>query len=180
MLKVIISCVFLMAVAADWTGDWGLDRINPFTRQQTGGIVPQRDYSTQSSNFNRFVGQMDPFPQLGQMIGAGHLPVDIRETANGIDILIDLPGASKDDISVTIYRNNELRIWAYKHGLFKTEDSRMQRSERYYGEVSRTLIFPEHADLEHLEAKYEDGVLWIKIPRNPNVAENAPHSVQVN
>jgi HSP20 family molecular chaperone IbpA len=56
----------------------------------------------------------------------------------------------------------------------------MHRTERYSGEVTRTMIFPENADLERLEAKYEDGVLWIKIPKNPNVPEDAPRSVLVN
>jgi HSP20 family molecular chaperone IbpA len=64
----------------------------------------------------------------------------VRETHGGFNIQLDMPGVDKNDISVTIYRNNELRIAAHKYGLIKTDDSNMQRTERY----TRTLMFPEH------------------------------------
>jgi HSP20 family protein len=180
MFKFLLCCICLVVALADWTGDWGLNRLNPFSRHTNRDIVPHHDYSSRSSDMGSFFGQMDPFPNIGQFLSGGHLPVDIRETHGGFDIQLDMPGVDKNDISVTIYRNNELRIAAHKYGLIKTDDSNMQRTERYIGEVSRTLMFPEHADLDRLEAKYENGVLWLKVPRNPNIPEEVPRTVQVS
>lgn len=175
MLQLIIGSLLLGIVLASW----GLQGLNPFQQQSSSQnqISPRRDYSTQQSNIERLLNVLDPFPSMQQL--SYHLPVDIRETQNGIDIQIDIPGVDKNEISVTIHRNNELQVKAHKEGLQKSQDSEMWRQERYWGEVSRTIVFPDYVDLENLEAKYEDGVLWLKIPKKIGVEAVKPKNIAI-
>jgi HSP20 family protein len=164
--------ITLFALFTCIVGDWSL---NPF--QWERGITPDRDYSTALSPFDRWKSQMDPFPSLAQLTSS--LPMDIRESKEFIDIQMDLPGVEKKDISITIHRNNEVNVSAEKKGITKAEDPCMKRVERFSGKVSRTILFPSYVDLEKLDAKYIDGVLYLRTPKLSSGAEDMPRSILI-
>lgn len=169
--------VALLSIIALVTADWSLESLNPFHSSWERGVTPRRDYSHSMSDYERWLSEMDPLPSLSRL--SGNLPMDVREGKESIDIQVDLPGVDKKDISLTIHRNNEIHITASKHGLSKTEDSSMKRVERYRGQVSRTLVFPEYADLEKLEAHYADGVLSIRVPKAAHSVDDSPRSIEI-
>ena len=166
----------LLSLLAVVVADWSLESLNPFHSYERG-VTPRRDYSHSMTDYERWLSEMDPFPSLSRL--SGNLPMDVREGKDSIDIQMDLPGVDKKDILVTIHRNNELRVTATKHGLTKTDDSNMKRVERYRGQVSRTLVFPDYADLEKLEAHYVDGVLSIRVPKAAHAVEDNPRSIEI-
>lgn len=168
--------IALFTLLAVTVADWSLESLNPF-HQWDRSLAPRRDYSHSMSDYERWLNEMDPLPSLSRV--SGNLPMDVREGKDSIDIQMDLPGVDKKDISITIHRNNELRVTATKHGLSKSEDSTMKRVERYRGQVSRMLVFPEYADLEKLEAHYVDGVLSIRVPKTAHAVEDDPRSIEI-
>ena len=48
------------------------------------------------------------------------------------------------------------------------EGAKVIRSERYYGSVSRSFTLDENVDQAAAQAKYEDGVLQLTLPKKPN------------
>ena len=109
----------------------------------------------------------------------GFLPaVDIRTGADhALVISADLPGVSREDISVHI-ENRTLTIKGErKHEVVEEDkDAKIQRSERVFGTFVRAFALPETADTTKVDAQYKDGVLTLTIPR----AEAAkPRAIEV-
>ena len=123
-----------------------------------------------SDNF--FDDWMDDFSKTAnvdkQLYGknAGRvMKTDVRETEDGYEVEIDLPGFKKDQISLQL-ENGYLTISAAK-GLDKEEkkDGRVIRQERYSGAMQRTFYVGDGVEHEDVKAKFEDGVLKLGNPK---------------
>ena len=91
---------------------------------------------------------------------------DIRETDDGYELDIDLPGFRKDEIQAEL-KDGFLTVSAAK-GLDKEEKNNKGeyiRRERYTGSMSRSFYVGEHLNEEDIKAKYEDGILKLSVPK---------------
>jgi len=168
----------LLSLVALVLGEWSFDKLNPFNWEK--GVTPHRDYSTSMSEFDRLRTQLDDlFPTRISQRLTSMVPMDVRETNDFIDIQLDLPGVEKSDISITIYKNNEVVVTATKKGVTMKEDPAMKRVERYTGKLTRTIMFPNYVDLEQLAAKYSDGVLYLRTPKTGKEVEDVPRSIEI-
>ena len=94
------------------------------------------------------------------------MKTDVRETGNSYELDIDLPGFKKDEISVQL-DNGYLSISASK-GLDKNEenkDGKYIRRERYAGSMNRTFYVGSQLTQQDIQAKFEDGILKISVPK---------------
>ncbi|HCO28373.1 MAG TPA: heat-shock protein Hsp20 [Lachnospiraceae bacterium] len=102
------------------------------------------------------------------------MKTDVRETENGYEVDIDLPGFKKDEITAKL-DNGYLTISASK-GLDKDKkdkDGHYIRRERYAGSMSRSFFIGEGITENDVKAKYEDGILRLSIPKKePNKVED--------
>ena len=93
------------------------------------------------------------------------MKTDVKETSNGYEMDIDLPGFKKDEVNVEL-DNVYLTISAAK-GLDKDEqdnEGRYIRQERYAGQCSRSFYIVDVRP-ENVAAKYEDGILHLTFPK---------------
>ena len=94
------------------------------------------------------------------------MKTDVRETNNSYELDIDLPGFKKDEIKVEL-DNGYLSISAAK-GLDKDEekkDGKYIRRERYAGAMNRTFYVGDNLTQQDIQAKFEDGILKISVPK---------------
>lgn len=94
------------------------------------------------------------------------MKTDVRETDNSYELDIDLPGFKKDEIKVEL-DNGYLSISASK-GLDKNEenkDGKYIRRERYAGSMNRTFYVSSQLTQQDIQAKFEDGILKISVPK---------------
>ena len=94
------------------------------------------------------------------------MKTDVRETDNSYELDIDLPGFKKDEIKVGL-DNGYLSISAAK-GLDKDEekkDGKYIRRERYAGAMNRTFYVGDNLTQQDIQAKFEDGILKISVPK---------------
>ena len=94
------------------------------------------------------------------------MKTDVRETENSYELDIDLPGFKKDEIKVEL-DNGYLSISAAK-GLDKDEekkDGKYIRRERYAGSMNRTFYVGSQLTQQDIQAKFEDGILKISVPK---------------
>ena len=96
------------------------------------------------------------------------MKTDIRETDEGYELDIDLPGFKKDEIQAEL-KNGYLTVSAAK-GLDKDEQNKKGeyiRRERYTGSMSRSFYVGEHLNEEDIKAKYEDFSIIRRRPCSP-------------
>ncbi len=94
------------------------------------------------------------------------MKTDVRETGNSYELDIDLPGFKKDEITIQL-DNGYLSISASK-GLDKNEenkDGKYIRRERYAGSMNRTFYVGSQLTQQDIQAKFEDGILKISVPK---------------
>ena len=94
------------------------------------------------------------------------MKTDVRETKDGYEVDVDLPGFKKDNISAQL-QDGYLTISASK-GLDKDEqekDGTYIRKERYSGSMSRSFYVGEGVTQDDVHAKFEDGILRLSLPK---------------
>ena len=95
------------------------------------------------------------------------MKTDVRETEDGYDLEMDLPGFKKDEITVGL-ENGILTIRAAK-GLDQEEQEkktgRFIRRERYAGICERSFYVGDVLTEEDIQGQFHHGVLTLHIPR---------------
>ncbi len=87
-------------------------------------------------------------------------------------ILAELPGLSAEDIKVEII-GNVLTLQGERRPYVDVE-RRPWRNERKYGYFYREIVLPEGADLDRVQAEFENGVLQITVPVTTNQRQVIP------
>jgi HSP20 family protein len=92
-------------------------------------------------------------------------PVDIYETDDALVLKAELPGMSKDDVSVEVHQNT-LRLRGERKHEAEVKEDRYHRVERAYGTFQRSFVLPTVVDQEHVQATYKDGILELRLPKS--------------
>lgn len=103
-----------------------------------------------------------------------NMPMDMKETDKEYQLSVEFPGINKEDVKITV-EDNKLTV-AYEKK--EEEESKIEENkeveyvfkERRNASGSRTLSFPKHADLENIQAKYNNGILEVLVPKIPRDA----------
>lgn len=98
--------------------------------------------------------------------------MDVKETDAGFEITADAPGLTKDDINIE-FEDGLLRIQAERKEEKREENDRWHVNERRWGTVSRSVRLPKTADAANIAAKYENGVLKVKVGKQAEAARKA-------
>lgn len=102
-------------------------------------------------------------------------PMDAVRHDGAVELRFDLPGYDPDSIDLSVEKN-VLTLSADRNWVL-SEDAAVLVRERRHGSVKRQLRLSDSLDLSRVEARYDNGVLSVRIP----VAENAqPHKVQIS
>ena len=76
----------------------------------------------------------------------------------------ELPGFSKDDISIEL-KENTLVIKGERKHEDEVKEGNYHRMERSYGAFQRAFMLPMTVDQEKVKAAYKDGVLELRLPK---------------
>ncbi len=97
---------------------------------------------------------------------------DIKETENGYELLVNLPGFNKSDIKGEV-KDGYLTITASTSSDKGDKDKkgRYIRRERYQGTCSRSFYVGDNVTQDDIKAKYSDGVLNVLIPKIKDTPE---------
>jgi HSP20 family protein len=96
----------------------------------------------------------------------GNLPaVNIAEKDNEYDIELAAPGYKKDDFKIKV-DEDVLTISAEAKKETKEEKKDYTRQEYSYSSFSRSFHLPDNVKDDAIEAKYENGMLRLSIPKS--------------
>ena len=132
-------------------------------------LVPRRTRTP----FDAFLS--DPFDTFFGTPSASHstptlMRTDIKDSEEGIEIIIDLPGFKKE------YVNAELKegvLTVAAHTETEDEDSKgtYVRKERFTGRCSRSFYVGEDIEEADIKAKFDNGTLQISVPKKQPVPQ---------
>jgi HSP20 family protein len=97
-------------------------------------------------------------------------PVNIYETAEGYSLEVSAPGLSKEDLKVNVDKGL-LTISYEKKEETKTEGQKAVRREFSQRSFKRTFTLNENVNAENIQAKYENGILKLELPKKEQVKE---------
>lgn len=104
------------------------------------------------------------FPSVHGVRGAMTLPIDMHETDKDIVVRAPLPGVKPQDVEITV-SGDTLLI----RGEVKRDESIKRENYIYqewrYGQFARALQLPKAVQADKAEARYENGVLVLTLPK---------------
>ena len=97
--------------------------------------------------------------------------VNVIETDKEYKVEIAAPGLTRDDFKIDINEDNELTVSMEKK-VEKNEESEKEgkkptylRREFSYSSFRQRMILPDNVNVDNIDAKMENGVLTIDIPK---------------
>jgi HSP20 family protein len=97
-------------------------------------------------------------------------PVNIHETKDAFHLELNVPGRNKEDFKVNV-ENGLLTISFEKKEETKSEDYKTIRREFSYKSFSRSFNVDKNVDAAKIQAKYENGLLKILVPKKEESKE---------
>jgi len=100
---------------------------------------------------------------------------NLLENGDKFEVRAELPGISKDDISIKI-QGNYLEI-SGKRVIETPEGYKSHRNERSATTFSRSFTLPDEVDAEKVDAALKDGILYLTLPKSETAK---PRQVTIN
>ena len=124
---------------------------------------PFRELGTLQSELSRLMNGMNE--GNGRSAVQTWVPaLDVWETPTEVVYAFDLPGIREEKISLEV-KDETLTISAEREKIDETSENGFYRFERRYGTFARAVGLPQGVDQDTISARYEDGVLEVRVPK---------------
>lgn len=106
--------------------------------------------------------------------------VNIKETGEAFEVEMAAPGMRKEDFKVEL-DGNQLTIGSEVENKHQAnEGERYARREYSYQSFQRSFTLPKNVvDIEQIEARYENGVLRLHIPKREEARQKPPRMIEI-
>lgn len=134
----------------------------------------EKQFSKLGKDIQQFVEKVVP----GQPRESHFSPdCDIVEGADHYTILVDLPGLSKKQMSLT-QKDRVLTVRGEREFVLEADET-LKKNERKRGIFSRSFAVPAHADPSSVSATFKNGVLHIKLSKTGTGDEENSASIPI-
>lgn len=146
----------------------GMTRWNP-----TADFFPRRFSRLLDQMWDESVNASGGSENVGSRTWAP--PVDIRENEESLTLTAELPGLSREDVSLSI-ENNVLTLSGERKFEKDVEKENYHRIERTYGAFSRSFSLPNNVSSDSVDASFENGVLTVVLAK---ADEAKPRKIEI-
>ena len=122
---------------------------------------PLRNFSM-NAEFERLINTV--FESPARSAQAWTPPLDVWETEDDLVYAFDMPGIPEDKITVEI-EDNTLTVSGSRERAENVEDERFFRSERRFGEFTRSVALPQGSGEGDAQAHYANGALEVRVKK---------------
>lgn len=130
-------------------------------RYNTNDYVP----TTFSTLVDKFFNE-----SLARTGGSTFIPkVDIIENTESYEIQLAVPGLNKEDFKIEL-NDNYLTVSGERKFTNEKKEKTFHSIETHYGSFSRSFSLPENVDATKINAKYNNGILELTIPKDEKKA----------
>ena len=132
----------------------------------TTNALKTRNGETMPVLFDDFFRPWNEWFDNGLMMGRTlNIPaVNITENKDEFKVSLAVPGMKKDDFNIDV-NANLLTISCEKEEKKEDKEAKFTRKEYNYTSFSRTFTIPDYVNKEKIDARYEDGVLKLSLPK---------------
>lgn len=116
------------------------------------------------------------WPAENQGGASGVYPMDIHEDADNFFVEAELPGFTKDQVSVRV-EDGVLSISAERKEEALDENTETHLRERRFTKVQRSISLPSGLDTEKVDAELKEGVLYLTLAKSEQVK---PKQISIN
>ncbi|XP_057848304.2 16.9 kDa class I heat shock protein 2 [Cryptomeria japonica] len=134
-----------------------------------------------------FVGGFMDVAPYRQKEGAGaevsavaRANVDWKETPEAHVFKADLPGLKKEDIKIQVEDGRILQISGERTKEEVDKNDKYHRVERQSGSFVRRFRLPENAKMDNINARMENGVLTVTVPKAPEKSKPQVQTVHIS
>lgn len=114
----------------------------------------------------QFQNEMSRLFDRGGFASAPSFPaLNVWEEDEAVRVEAELPGLELNDLEIFVTGQNQLTIKGRRQARFP-EKATLHRQERGFGEFVRTLTLPYPVDDARVEARLENGILSIHLPKH--------------
>ena len=134
-------------------------------------MLPARRFNGQYGLTDFFNDFFDNRPL--EKVGVTAPAINVKENEKGYKIEVAAPGMCKDDFKIHLNKEGNLVIDMEKTDCGCKEkdkdgdkkECKYLRKEFSYSKFSQTLLLPDNADKDAIEAHVNNGILYVKIPK---------------
>jgi HSP20 family protein len=101
--------------------------------------------------------------------------MDVYETDEKVVVTVELPGIEAEDVEVSV-EDSTLTVSGTREFSSEVTEESYHRIERRYGSFSRAVSLPPQVDTGKVEARFQDGVLTVEVPK---VEKAKPKKIQI-
>lgn len=106
--------------------------------------------------------------------------VNIKENVDSYEVEVAAPGMDKNDFNITL-DENLLTISSVKEQKEITEESNFTRREFSYQSFQRSFQLPKNVvDDERITARYENGLLFLTVPKKEEAKQKPPRMIEIS
>ncbi|HEY9733473.1 MAG TPA: Hsp20/alpha crystallin family protein [Drouetiella sp.] len=117
-----------------------------------------RDMQRVQSSLNRLLSASNPINQAEFPL------IDVWTSESGAIVRVELPGISPEDVEISLVKDTLTLRGSRSAEELKEGESR-HRQERGFGQFARSIQLPFRVEGDEVEAKFNNGVLQITLPR---------------
>jgi len=137
---------------------------------------PLRELGTLQTEMNRLFNTVFDGPAPSGAAMRRWMPaMDLVESDDHFVLRADLPGMSEDDVNIEL-EDSTLTISGERKSEHETKNEGFYRVERATGAFSRSLTLPKGVDPEAVTARFDRGVLEVRVPKP---AERKPRRISI-
>jgi HSP20 family protein len=123
---------------------------------------PFRELASFQNEMSRWMNGL--FDGPGRVTQSWVPALDVWETPSEVVYAFDLPGIPEESISIEV-KEDTLTVSAEREKTDETSEDGFHRFERRYGSFARAVGLPQGVDQDQIAARYENGVLEIRVPK---------------
>jgi HSP20 family protein len=133
-------------------------------------LVRREPFSLFDEFFNDFFARAALPARTAELPSVARARLDVIDKGDRFEVLVDLPGVKKEDIHVTIEGSRVSINAEAKREKERKEGERVLYSERFAAGYARSFELPAEVTEEGAEAKFDNGVLTLTLPKRATVA----------
>lgn len=144
-----------------------------------GGTEITESPAIYSSPFGSLVDHFFNDTLFAKEFSVGTAAVNVIENEKEYDVELSAPGFNKEDFKIET--DNDMLVISAEHKVEnEVKEKKFTRKEFSYDTFRRTFTLPDSVNVDKVDAKYENGILRIILPKNEEAKTKAVHEIKIS